>query len=187
MAISSITCRQMARGRKGSTSFLQLTNEAIIQEKTQLPISHIHCVTLPLHNSITCKGIGILWWHQSNPEWVSLLWNPGCMHIRRYLGTEECAGGNRLNARLAATVPAVASRFSLPPNGLYSNWRKWQVSSLWTSPASKHEAFPKIHNSFKTHLKTWHTRWRTFISIPQCLFQVHFLFRQYSLVNRAKL
>lgn len=57
MTIPGITWRQMARGRRGSDSCLQLKNEVTFQERPQLPISRICGVTLSWPNPITGKGI----------------------------------------------------------------------------------------------------------------------------------
>ena len=159
----------MARGRKDSTSFLKLKNEATFQERLQLPflifiVSPYPClIQLP-----TCKGIGVLWSHQSNSplrtEWVSLLWNPGCMSIRRYLRTEGMYGG-RWGTGQAGSHSTCYSYQILPT----SQWVFLFQLKAMTCRFSLHHlclnnSFHK--NSFKTHLKTSYRIRRTFIPVP---------------------
>lgn len=173
MAIPGITWGQVTRGRRGSDSCLQLKNEVPFQERPQLPISHFVVSSYPDLIQLLAREEEFSDYTDQTHPWgqggsafseIQNVWTSGGIWEHR-----KSVGGDGVYVRLTAPASAIATGFSLSANNELSHPNCWKqhAGTLWTSLASKHEAFPEIHNdSFKTCLKTWFTIWRIFISVP---------------------
>ena len=136
-----------------------------IKKEPSAPISNILCVIQLCQSNYLQDNSSLNAPIKPTPGGQRPL-KPKCVNTRSYLGTqEEC-----VVAKLAVNsicydywiLPTSQQVFSFLTGG-----RKPHEVSLWTSLASKHEAFLEIHrNSFKTHLEIRFTIWRTCISVP---------------------